>query len=76
MLKRKSLSNKIDKIILLFAIILLAGVIAMIIGFANNNSFIIYFGVLLTASASFLILFKTIIPNGSKNIFYHIHRER
>ena len=75
MSQKRNLSNNTNKIFLFLAMILLFGIITMIIGFANNNSFIIYFGVFITGATSFSIIFQTIISNNSENIFYRIHRK-
>lgn len=75
MLQGRYPSNNVNKSFIIFAIILFAGVITMIIGFANNNSLIIYPGLLITAAASFSMLFQAVISNGSKNFFYRKYRK-
>ncbi len=76
MLQKKNHGIITDTTILVIAIVLLAGVIAMTYGFVNNNSLVVYLGVFVTSAASFTILLQTVIQSKSMKTIYTERRKK
>ena len=59
----KNRLNSASNIVIITAIILLAGIITMLYGVLHNRTFIIYFGVFITIGTSFTIITLAITSN-------------
>ncbi|HVO73592.1 MAG TPA: hypothetical protein VMT35_06190 [Ignavibacteriaceae bacterium] len=59
----KNRLNSVSNIVIIVAVIELAGVITMLCGFLYSKTFIIYFGIFVSCATAFTIIILTITSN-------------